>query len=97
MVAMTKGVKVFEIAFSDPSKTFYCSGDKVSGKVLVEVSEVTRVTAVRVLGVGFVCWLINTSVISQQATGVFLQGQVWARSILREGSDGKTRSARPGV
>lgn len=52
MVAMTKRVKVFEIAFNDPSKTFYCSGDKVAGKVLVEVSEVTRVMAMKVLGVG---------------------------------------------
>lgn len=49
---MTKRVKVFEIVFSDPSKSFYCSGDKVSGKILVEVLEVTRVTAVKVLGVG---------------------------------------------
>lgn len=52
MVAMTKRVKAFEIVFNDPSKTFYCSGDKVAGKILVEVSEVTRVMAMRVVGVG---------------------------------------------
>ncbi|XP_072531745.1 thioredoxin interacting protein a [Salminus brasiliensis] len=52
MVAMTKRVKVFEIAFNDPSKTFYSSGDKVAGKVLVEVAEVTRVLTMRVLGIG---------------------------------------------
>lgn len=52
MVAMTKRVKVFEIVFNDPSKTFYCSGDKVAGKILVEVLEVTRVTCMKVLGVG---------------------------------------------
>lgn len=52
MVAMAKRVKTFEIVFSDPSKTFYCSGDKVAGRILVEVSEVTRVSAVRVLGIG---------------------------------------------
>lgn len=52
MVAMTKRVKAFEIVFNDPSKTFYCSGDKVAGKILVEVSEVTRVMSMRVVGVG---------------------------------------------
>lgn len=49
---MTKRVKAFEIVFNDPSKTFYCSGDKVAGKILVEVSEVTKVMAMRVVGVG---------------------------------------------
>ncbi|XP_064836290.1 thioredoxin-interacting protein-like [Oncorhynchus masou masou] len=52
MVVMSKRVKTFEVIFSDPSKTFYCSGDKVAGKILVEVAEVTRVSAMKVLGVG---------------------------------------------
>lgn len=52
MVVMSKTVKTFEVIFSDPSKTFYCSGDKVAGKILVEVAEVTRVSAMKVLGVG---------------------------------------------
>lgn len=52
MVAMTKRIKGFEITLNDTTKTFYCSGDKVAGKILVEVSEVTRVMAMRVLGVG---------------------------------------------
>lgn len=52
MVAMTKRMKVFEITLNDPTKTFYCSGDKVAGKILVEVSEITRVMVMRVLGVG---------------------------------------------
>uniref|UniRef100_A0A3B4XXJ5 Thioredoxin-interacting protein n=1 Tax=Seriola lalandi dorsalis TaxID=1841481 RepID=A0A3B4XXJ5_SERLL len=52
MVAMTKRVKTFQITFTDPCKTFYCGGDKVSGRVEVEVNEVTRVSAVKVLGVG---------------------------------------------
>lgn len=52
MVAMTKKVKTFQIIFSDPSKTFYCGGDQVSGRVEVEVSDVTRVSAVKLLGVG---------------------------------------------
>ncbi len=52
MVAMAKRVKAFEIVFNDPSKTFYCSGDKVAGKILVEVLELTTVMAMKVLGVG---------------------------------------------
>ena len=49
---MTKRVKTFEVVFNDPSKAFYCSGDKVAGKIVVEVSEVTRVSAMKVLGIG---------------------------------------------
>ncbi|KAJ8398477.1 hypothetical protein AAFF_G00427320 [Aldrovandia affinis] len=52
MVAMTKKIKTFEITFSDPSKTYYSSGDKVAGTILVEVSEVTNVSSMRVIGVG---------------------------------------------
>lgn len=52
MVAMTKRVKTFQVVFSDPSKTFYCGGDKVSGRVEVEVTETTRVSAVKVAAVG---------------------------------------------
>ncbi|XP_048850006.1 thioredoxin interacting protein a [Brienomyrus brachyistius] len=52
MVAVGKKVKTFEIEFSDPSKSFYISGDKVAGRIVVEVSEVTRVSAVRVVGMG---------------------------------------------
>ncbi|XP_034401258.1 thioredoxin interacting protein a isoform X2 [Cyclopterus lumpus] len=52
MVAMAKRVKCFQIIFSDPSKTFYCGGEKMSGRIEVEVNEVTRVSALRVLGLG---------------------------------------------
>ncbi|KAM6968275.1 thioredoxin interacting protein a [Aplochiton taeniatus] len=52
MVIMTKKVKTFEVVFHDATKAFYSSGDKVAGNILVEVSEVTRVTAMKVSGVG---------------------------------------------
>ncbi|XP_030267079.1 thioredoxin interacting protein a [Sparus aurata] len=52
MVAMAKKVKTFQIILSDPCKTFYCGGDKVSGRVEVEVNEVTRVSAVKVRALG---------------------------------------------
>ncbi|XP_061597134.1 thioredoxin interacting protein a [Cololabis saira] len=52
MVAMTKRLKNFQVVFSDPLKTFYCGGDRLSGHVLVEVNEVTRVSAVRMVAVG---------------------------------------------
>ncbi|XP_072226938.1 thioredoxin interacting protein a [Leuresthes tenuis] len=52
MVAMTKRVKTFQILLSDPFKSFYCGGDKVSGRIEVEVNEATRVSALKVLGLG---------------------------------------------
>ncbi|XP_010139563.1 PREDICTED: thioredoxin-interacting protein [Buceros rhinoceros silvestris] len=48
---MFKKVKTFQLAFSEPDKV-YCSGEKVAGRVLVEVAEVTRVSAVKVLACG---------------------------------------------
>lgn len=52
MVAMTKRMKTFEVIFNDPSKAFYCGGDKVAGRIVAEVNEVTRVSAMKVFGVG---------------------------------------------
>lgn len=56
-MVMFKKVKSFTVAFSEPDKV-YCSGDKVAGRVLVEVAEVTRVSSVKVLacGVARVTW-----------------------------------------
>ncbi|NWR26295.1 TXNIP protein, partial [Emberiza fucata] len=56
-MVMFKKVKNFAVAFSEPDKVYF-SGDKVAGRVLVEVAEVTRVTAVKVLacGVARVTW-----------------------------------------
>ncbi|XP_063803213.1 thioredoxin-interacting protein [Pseudophryne corroboree] len=52
-----KKIKCFEVSFTEPDKV-YCGGEKVAGKVLLEVAEVTRVTAVRLLacGVAKVLW-----------------------------------------
>lgn len=52
MVAMAKKVKSFQIVFTEPCKSFYCGGDAVSGRVQVEVSEVTRVSAMKLLALG---------------------------------------------
>ncbi|KAK3572289.1 hypothetical protein QTP86_030257 [Hemibagrus guttatus] len=52
MVVMSKKPKIFKIEFRDSSKAFYSSGDKVAGRVVVEVSETTRVTAMRLYGIG---------------------------------------------
>lgn len=50
-MVMFKKVKTFTLAFSEPDKV-YCSGEKVAGRVLVEVTKVTRVSAVKVLACG---------------------------------------------
>ncbi|XP_010903556.2 thioredoxin interacting protein b isoform X2 [Esox lucius] len=52
MVIGKKNVKTFEVVFHDPSKAFYSSGDKIAGNIVVEVSEVTKVSAIRVFGIG---------------------------------------------
>ncbi|XP_036394744.1 thioredoxin interacting protein b [Megalops cyprinoides] len=52
MVAMTKKVKTFEVTFSDPTKNYYSSGDKVAGRIVVEVSELTKVSAMKIIGAG---------------------------------------------
>lgn len=46
------------MVFNDPEKV-YGSGEKVAGRVVVEVCEVTRVKAVRILacGVAKVLWM----------------------------------------
>lgn len=51
MVAMLRRLKSFQIVFDD-SKSFYCGGDRLSGRVQVEVNEVTRVSALRFLALG---------------------------------------------
>ncbi|XP_051928272.1 thioredoxin interacting protein a isoform X1 [Hippocampus zosterae] len=51
MVAMLRRLKSFQIVFDD-SKSFYCGGDRLSGQVQVEVNEVTRVSALRILALG---------------------------------------------
>lgn len=52
MVVMPKKPKTFRIEFRDSRKMVYSSGDKVAGRVVVEVSEITRVTAMRLYGIG---------------------------------------------
>ncbi|KAF7708504.1 thioredoxin-interacting protein-like [Silurus meridionalis] len=52
MVVISKKLKNFQIEFRDSTKAFYSSGDKVAGRVLVEVSETTRVSAMRLYGIG---------------------------------------------
>uniref|UniRef100_A0A5F9DBH3 Thioredoxin-interacting protein n=1 Tax=Oryctolagus cuniculus TaxID=9986 RepID=A0A5F9DBH3_RABIT len=57
-MVMFKKIKSFEVVFNDPEKV-YGSGEKVAGRVIVEVCEVTRVKAVRILacGVAKVLWM----------------------------------------
>lgn len=57
-MVMFKKIKTFALAFSEPGKV-YSSGERVTGLVTVEVTEVTHVTAVRLLacGVAKVLWI----------------------------------------
>ena len=45
-------MKVFQLVFSDPARSFYRSGDKLSGSVLLEAAHPCRVTGLRVTAAG---------------------------------------------
>ncbi|KAJ3608591.1 hypothetical protein NHX12_023123 [Muraenolepis orangiensis] len=47
MVAMAKCVKTLDVVFTEPSKAFYCGGERVTGRVVVEVLRAARVSAMR--------------------------------------------------
>lgn len=57
-MVMFKKIKTFTLAFSEADKV-YTSGEKVAGRVTVEVAEVTRVSSVKILacGVAKVLWI----------------------------------------
>lgn len=52
MGVLTKKPKTFDVQFSDPNKTAYSGGDKVAGRVIVEVAEVVQISAVKLFGIG---------------------------------------------
>lgn len=52
MVILSKKPKTFEVLFNDPSKTYYSGGDKVAGRIIVEVPEVMKVSSMKVFGIG---------------------------------------------
>ncbi|XP_044062660.1 thioredoxin-interacting protein-like isoform X2 [Siniperca chuatsi] len=45
-------LKVFQLVFSDPGRSFYSSGEKLSGSVLLEAAQPCRVTGLRVTAAG---------------------------------------------
>lgn len=45
-------LKVFQLLFSDPVRSFYSSGDKLSGCVQLEAAQPCRVAALRVSAAG---------------------------------------------
>uniref|UniRef100_A0A3B4X2G1 Uncharacterized protein n=1 Tax=Seriola lalandi dorsalis TaxID=1841481 RepID=A0A3B4X2G1_SERLL len=45
-------MKVFQLVFSDPGRSFYSSGDKLSGSVQLEAAHTCRVTGLSVTAAG---------------------------------------------
>lgn len=45
-------LRIFQLVFSDPARSFYSSGDKVSGSVLLEAAQPCKVTGLRVSAAG---------------------------------------------
>nr|XP_046254599.1 thioredoxin-interacting protein-like [Scatophagus argus] len=52
VLSVVNKLKVFQLVFSDPGKTFYSSGDKVSAFVQLEAAQPCTVTALRVSAAG---------------------------------------------
>lgn len=52
MGVLTKKPKTLEVKLSDPNKSAYSGGDKVAGRVVVEVAEAVRISAVKLFGIG---------------------------------------------
>ncbi|XP_051271844.1 thioredoxin-interacting protein-like [Dicentrarchus labrax] len=48
----TNKLRVFQLVFSDPGRSFYSSGDKLSGSVQLEVAQPCRLTGLRVSAAG---------------------------------------------
>lgn len=51
-MVLSAGIAVFRLHFSDPGRSFYSSGDKLSGSVQLEAAQPSRVSALRVSAAG---------------------------------------------
>lgn len=101
-MVMFKKIKSFEVVFNDPEKV-YGSGEKVAGRVMVEVCEVTRVKAVRILacGVAKVLWMQGSQQCKQTLDylryedTLLLEDQPTGTAALRrvDGDFGRTRGS----
>lgn len=52
MVLSVNKLRVFQLLFSDPGRSFYSSGDKLSGSVQLEAAQPCRLTGLRVTAAG---------------------------------------------
>ncbi|XP_078143333.1 thioredoxin-interacting protein-like [Centroberyx gerrardi] len=52
MVVTEKQLQIFQLEFSDPSKPFYCSGDKLCGRVQLRAAQRCRLTRLRLSAAG---------------------------------------------
>lgn len=52
VLSPASGLTVFQLRFSDPGRSFYCSGDKLSGSVLLQAAVPCKVSGLRVTAAG---------------------------------------------
>lgn len=103
-MVMFKKIKSLEVVFNDPEKV-YCSGEKVAGRVMVEVCEVTRVKAVRILacGVAKVLWMQGSQQCKQTLDylryedTLLLEDQPTGSALRRAGGDSGVLGVREGT
>ncbi|XP_038137139.1 thioredoxin-interacting protein-like [Cyprinodon tularosa] len=78
--------RVFRLLFSDPSRTFYCSGDKLSGFVQLEAGPPCRLTSLRVTAAG--CARVENRGRSQEVEYLKYEEDIRLEEFLSPDSDG---------
>uniref|UniRef100_A0A3Q2ZN56 Thioredoxin-interacting protein n=1 Tax=Kryptolebias marmoratus TaxID=37003 RepID=A0A3Q2ZN56_KRYMA len=78
--------QVFRLLFSDPARTFYSSGDKLSGSVQLEAAAPCRLTGLRVTAAG--CARVENRNRSQEVEYLKYEEEVRLEEVLSRDSDG---------
>lgn len=79
----------FRVVFSDPTRTFYSSGDKVSGSVRLEASAPCRLTRLRVTAAG--CARVESRRRSQEVEYLKYEDEVRLDPVLNTGEEAAGR------
>ncbi|XP_047217137.1 thioredoxin-interacting protein-like isoform X2 [Girardinichthys multiradiatus] len=78
--------RMFQLLFSDPTRTFYSSGDKLSGWVQLEAGSPCRLTGLRVTAAG--CARVESRSRRQEVEYLKYEEEVRLEEVLSTGPDG---------
>lgn len=92
MVLSANKLQVFRLLFSDPGRTFYSSGDKLSGSVQLEAAAPCRLTGLRVTAAG--CARVHNRNRSQEVEYLKYEEEVRLEEVLSRGEDEQNQQVR---